>query len=137
MPWADGRAVAEQDGLGATVKNQPPARWSLTEASLCDWIAVASCGAVIQYNVGHLSVDRSLAMSSLSAKERVRLDTVARRAWIACELGLVKLFSQKVEEGHYLYFAVRSQAPLTLPRIRALVRVTAVAGNDGCFGEAA
>jgi hypothetical protein len=47
---------------------------------------------------------------------------MARRAWIACELGLVHLFSQKVGEGHYRYLAVRAATPLAPPQIRTRLR---------------
>lgn len=83
-------------------------RRPLTEVQLCDWIADARVGEAIQYHEGFLLQDRSEATSPLSAKERVRLHAVARRAWIACELGLVHLFSVKVGEGHYRYLALRS-----------------------------
>lgn len=83
-------------------------RRPLTEAQLCDWIADARVGEAIQYHEGLLLQDRSEASSPLSAKERARLHAVARRAWIACELGLVHLFSVKVGEGHYRYLALRS-----------------------------
>ena len=83
-------------------------RRPLTEAQLCDWIADARVGEAIQYHEGLLLQDRSETSSPLPAKERARLHAVARRAWIACELGLVHLFSIKVGENHYRYLALRS-----------------------------
>ena len=71
----------------------------LTEAAACDWIANALVGQSIQYHEGFLMMDRSDSGSGLSAKERSRLHSVARRMWIACELGLVHLFSLKVPES--------------------------------------
>ncbi|NCV86119.1 MAG: hypothetical protein EBW14_09640, partial [Oxalobacteraceae bacterium] len=80
----------------------------LTEAAACDWIANALVGQSIQYHEGFLMMDRSDSGSGLSAKERSRLHSVARRMWIACELGLVHLFSLKVADCHYRYLAADS-----------------------------
>lgn len=84
----------------------------LTEAAFCDWIASASVGQSIQYHEGFLLIDRTEARSALSRHERERLHAVARRAWIACELGFVHLVSQKLGDEHYRYIAVRSSAVL-------------------------
>lgn len=81
----------------------------LHEGGLCDWIACARPGAAIEYHQGFLLLDRSEVASDLPAKERARLHAVARRAWIACELGLIHLFSIKVAEARYRYLAVRSK----------------------------
>lgn len=94
----------------------PPAK--LTEAGFCDWLASAYVGQSIQYHEGHLLLDRSESGSRLTSKDRQRLHALARRAWIACELGLVHLFSLKVADGHYRYIAVRSASTLTPPEIR-------------------
>jgi len=83
-------------------------RRPLTEAQFCDWMAEARLGEALLYHEGLLLRDRSESASALDAKERARLHAVARRAWIACELGLVHLFSIKVDEGHYRYIALRS-----------------------------
>ena len=94
----------------------------LHEPSFCDWIAGALVGQSIQYHEGLLLVDRSETASALHTKDRARLHAVARRAWIACELGLVHLFSLKVSDGHYRYIAVRSSSALTPPEIRIRLR---------------
>jgi len=83
-------------------------RRPLTEAQFCDWMAEARLGEALLYHEGLLLRDRSESASALDAKERARLHAVARRAWIACELGLVHLFSIKVDEGNYRYIALRS-----------------------------
>ena len=93
-----------------------------TEIVACHWIADAVAGHVMQYHEGHLLVDRSELSSALPPKDRARLHAVARRMWIACELGLVHLFSQKVGEGHYRYLAVRAATPLAPPQIRTQLR---------------
>ena len=94
----------------------------LTEAGLCDWIANALVGQSIQYHEGFLLLDRSDSGSSLDSKDRNRLHSVARRAWIGCEMGLVHLYSLKVADGHYRYLAVRSANTLTPPEIRTRLR---------------
>lgn len=94
----------------------------LTEGGLCDWIANAMPGAAIEYHQGFLLVDRSETASELPTKERSRLHAIARRAWIACELGLVHLFSMKVAEAAYRYIAVRSATALPPPEIRNRLR---------------
>jgi len=80
----------------------------LTEGDLCDWIANALRGEAIEYHRGFLLMDRSERGSRLPKHDRIRLHAVARRAWIACELGLVHLFSVRLGENHYQYLAVRS-----------------------------
>ncbi len=97
-----------------------------TEANLCDWIASASAGNAIQYHEGLLLRDRSEVASEFPTKERARIHAVARRAWIACELGLVHLFSQRIDEDRYRYLAVRSASSLKPPEIRNRLR----AAND-------
>ena len=82
----------------------------LSETNLCDWVASALVGHCIQYHEGLLLRDRSETNSDLTTKDRARIHSVARRAWIACELGLVHLFSQKVGEDHYRYLAMRSSS---------------------------
>ncbi len=98
----------------------PPA--PLTEAGFCDWIASALVGQSIQYHEGLLLLDRSAVASELSTKDRARVHSVARRAWIACELGLVHLFSVKVGDSHYRYLAIRSGSSLKPPEIRSRLR---------------
>lgn len=87
----------------------------LNETAFCDWIARARVGQAIQYHEGCLMLDRAEATSELPTKDRARLHAVARRAWMACELGLIHLFSHRVGEGHFRYFAVRSSTPLRTP----------------------
>ena len=91
---------------------------ALTEARLCDWIAGAAVGESIQYHEGLLLRDRSEISSPYSTRERTRIHAVARRAWIACELGLVHLFSLKLADCHYRYIAVRSTSRLTPAEVR-------------------
>lgn len=74
----------------------------ISEANLCDWVASALVGHCIQYHEGLLLRDRSESSSDLTTKDRARIHSVARRAWIACELGLVHLFSQKVGDDHWV-----------------------------------
>ena len=95
---------------------------SLTEGTFCDWIAGAQVGHAIQYHEGLLLCDRSEVNSGYPTKERSRIHAVARRAWIACELGLVHLFSQRVESNHYRYLAIRSSTTLRPPEIRTRLR---------------
>jgi hypothetical protein len=95
----------------------------ISEANLCDWIASAQVGHCIQYYEGLLLRDRSETSSGLPTKERARIHSLARRAWIACELGLVHLFSQKVDDDHYRYLAMRSSTTLKPPEIRTQLRI--------------
>jgi hypothetical protein len=94
----------------------------LTEELLCDWIASAHAGEAIVYHEGFLTLDRSAAESALPERERARVHALARRAWIASELGLLRLFSQRVGDGHYRYLAVRASSRLTPPDIRHRLR---------------
>lgn len=94
----------------------------LTEGELSDWIANAHVGESIQYHEGLLFIDRSPTTSPLGTQQRNRLHATARRAWIACELGLIHLFSQKVSDGHYRYIAVRASCRLTPRDIRSRLR---------------
>jgi hypothetical protein len=103
---------------------------AVTEAILCDWVASAQVGHCIQYHEGLLLRDRSEISSELNTKERARLNSVARRAWIACELGLVHLFSQKVGDDHYRYLAMRSSSPLKPPEIRTQLRIAQMTNSN-------
>ena len=102
----------------------------LSEANLCDWVASALVGHCIQYHEGLLLRDRSETSSDLTTKDRARIHSVARRAWIACELGLVHLFSQKVGDDHYRYMAMRSSSPLKPPEIRTQLRIAQMASSN-------
>ena len=102
----------------------------LSEANLCDWVASALVGHCIQYHEGLLLRDRSETSSDLTTKDRARIHSVARRAWIACELGLVHLFSQKVGDDHYRYMAMRSSSPLKPPEIRTQLRIAQMAASN-------
>jgi len=102
----------------------------LSETNLCDWVASALVGHCIQYHEGLLLRDRSETSSDLTTKDRARIHSVARRAWIACELGLVHLFSQKVGEDHYRYLAMRSSSPLKPPEIRTQLRIAQMAPSN-------
>ena len=102
----------------------------LSEANLCDWVASALVGHCIQYHEGLLLRDRSESSSDLTTKDRARIHSVARRAWIACELGLVHLFSQKVGDDHYRYMAMRSSSPLKPPEIRTQLRSAQMAPSN-------
>ena len=102
----------------------------VTEALLCDWVASALVGHSIQYHEGLLLRDRSETSSNLSSKDRARIHAVARRAWIACELGLVHLFSQRVGDDHYRYLAMRSSSTLKPPEIRSRLRIAQMAPNN-------
>ena len=102
----------------------------VTEAILCDWVASALVGHCIQYHEGLLLRDRSEISSEHTTKERARIHSVARRAWIACELGLVHLFSQKVDDDHYRYLAMRSSSPLKPPEIRTQLRIAQMAPTN-------
>lgn len=115
---------AQRCAMNAPLNGPKP----LTEGRFCDWIATAKPGQALQYHEGLLLWDRAEATSTLAAKDRARLHAVARRAWIACELGLVHLFSQKVEEHHYRYLAVRSRNALKPADIR--IRLRQVPGDQ-------
>jgi len=100
------------------------ARPPLTEELLCDWIASAHAGEAIVYHEGFLTLDRSAAESVLPERERARVHALARRAWIASELGLLRIFSQRVREGHYRYLAVRASSGMSPPDIRHRLRTS-------------
>lgn len=97
----------------------------LTEAALCDWIAQALPGERLQYHEGLLLMDRSPATSPYPSRERLRIDAVAKRAWRACELGLVHLVSQRVEPFVFRYLAVRARMTPDASQVRKQLRTTA------------
>ena len=97
----------------------------LTEATLCDWIANAVPGERLQYHQGLLLLDRSDANSPYPPKERQRIHAVAKRAWRACELGLVHLVSQRIEPFVFRYIAVRARMTPDVAQVRKQLRSTA------------
>lgn len=104
---------------------EPPTRW--TEPALCDWISSSAAGQAIAYHEGFLLLDRSESTSKLATKDRQRLNAIARRMWIACELGLVHLFSQRLGPGHFRYIAIRAVTTRSPPEIRTQLRTTHLA----------
>jgi hypothetical protein len=107
----------ERDSGGGRTPAPSP-RTRITETALCDWIATAGAGESLVYHEGLLVVDRSNSFSALSKTERARVHAVAKRAWIASELGLVHLFSKRLAEGRYRYIAVRARTTITAKEIR-------------------
>lgn len=97
----------------------------LTEGTLSDWIATSVAGERIQYHQGLLLVDRSDANSTFPTKDRQRIHALAKRAWHACELGLVHLVSQRIEPFVFRYIAVRSLTTSKSALVRAQLRTTA------------
>jgi len=79
----------------------------LDEGKFCDWIANALGGDTITYHDGLLMRDRS-EQGALPVRERQRINSVARRALIANELGLLHLVSRKIGPARFEYIAVRS-----------------------------
>jgi hypothetical protein len=117
---------SEPNGLAANFERPlyVPAT-PLTEATLCDWIATSLAGERIQYHQGLLLVDRSDANSPYPSKERQRIHAVAKRAWHACELGLVHLVSQRVEPFVFRYIAVRARMTPNASQVRKQLLTTA------------
>ena len=115
-------ALAQRESGGGRTPAQAPLG-QITETALCDWIATAAAGESLVYHEGLLIVDRSNSFGALSKTERARVHAVARRAWIASELGLVHLFSKRLAEGRYRYIAVRARTTITAKEIRAWMSV--------------
>jgi hypothetical protein len=87
----------------------------LTEGAFRRWLADAQPGDALQYHEGHLLLDRSETASDLPAAERRRVDGLASQVWNAREGGLLHLFSQCIDEGHFRYVAIRSSRPVSEP----------------------
>ena len=87
----------------------------LTEAAFRKWLAAAEPGEALQYHEGHLLLDRAETASELPAAERRRVDGLASQVWNAREGGLLHLFSQCIDEGHFRYLAIRSSRPVLEP----------------------
>ena len=104
---------------------QYPSATRLTDSTLCDWIATALPGERVQYHQGLLLLDRSATTSPYPAKERLRIQAVAKRAWHACELGLVHLVSQRVEPFVFRYLAVRARMTPKASDVRLQLRTPA------------
>jgi len=97
----------------------------LTDSTLCDWIATALPGERLQYHQGLLLLDRSATTSPYPPKERQRIHAVAKRAWLACELGLVHLVSQRVDPFVFRYLAVRTRMTPKAADVRLQLRTPA------------
>jgi hypothetical protein len=102
LPIANPRPI-ENDGGDA-----------IDEGAFCDWIASASAGETLEYHRGYLICDRSGANGVYNIKDQQRISTLARRAWIGAELGLLHLYSERLGESWYRYLAVRSNTTLRL-----------------------
>ncbi|QKS28164.1 MAG: hypothetical protein HT579_03950 [Candidatus Accumulibacter similis] len=97
----------------------------LTDSTLCDWIATALPGERLQYHQGLLLLDRSATTSPYPPKERQRIHAVAKRAWLACELDLVHLVSQRVDPFVFRYLAVRTRMTPKASDVRLQLRTPA------------
>jgi hypothetical protein len=120
--------LLECDQTGDAARSNHIVRSRLTkpvsEIIFCDWMATARVGEVFEYHRGFLTVDRSETHSRLGPKERAMLHAVARRAWIACEMGIVHLVSQRITDQCYRYLAVKAVSKLTTPEIRHRLRTS-------------
>ena len=86
----------------------------LTEEQFCDWVAEAAAGECIVYHEGLLSHDRARKTTGYDKRGRQRVDRLADRVQKACETGLVHLFSQRIGEYVYRYYAVKAVPPRPL-----------------------
>jgi hypothetical protein len=107
----DLRAYAACGGRRSIQVPQRP----LTDAAFRRWLAAAGPGDALQYHEGHLLLDRAETASQLPAAERLRVHAVANQAWQAAELGLLHLFSRRIDEGRFVYLAIRSSRPVPEP----------------------
>jgi hypothetical protein len=117
-------ALSVEPCLPAAESETPlyPSAARLTASTLCDWIATSLPGERVQYHEGLLLLDRSATTSPYPPKERLRIQAVAKRAWRACELGLVHLVSQRVEPYVFRYLAVRARMTPKASEVRQQLR---------------
>jgi hypothetical protein len=101
----------------------------LTEAAFRRWLAAAEPGDALQYHEGHLLLDRAETASRLPAAERLRVHAVANQSWQAAELGLLHLFSRRIDEGRFVYLAIRSSRPVPEPDFLEPSRASASTPN--------
>ena len=83
----------------------------MSEDQFCQWMVNAKPSDRIQIHVGHLMLDRSEPHLPYEPSERVRLNLLASRAWLAWEVALVDLSSQRVGPLEHRYFAQRTDTP--------------------------
>ena len=83
----------------------------MTDKQFCQWMVSAKPSDRIQFHVGHLMLDRMEPHSPYDPKERARLNLLASRAWLAWEIALVDLSTQRVGPLERRYFAQRTDAP--------------------------
>jgi hypothetical protein len=76
---------------------------------LRSWIAEAKPGERLTYHRGFLALDRSPGSPS-SARERARLDILAKQVLAAAEVGLIHLLQRRLEAGFFHYIAVKAHA---------------------------
>jgi len=83
----------------------------MSEEQFCQWMVNAKPSDRIQIHVGHLMLDRSEPHSPYEPSERVRLNLLASRAWVAWEVALISLSTQRVGPLEHRYFAQRTDTP--------------------------
>jgi hypothetical protein len=81
---------------------------------LRSWIAEAKPGERLTYHRGFLALDRAPASPS-TARERARLDILAKHVLAAAEVGLIHLFQRRLEAGSFHYIAVKAHARTASP----------------------
>jgi hypothetical protein len=103
--------IPTKKNFAPIVIDEPP---KLDEGKFCDWIANSLGGDTLVYYDGLLMRDRS-EQGGIPLRERQRINSVARRALIANELGLLHLVSRKVGPCRFEYIAIRSNAICRTP----------------------
>ncbi|NBT78645.1 MAG: hypothetical protein EBT04_09355 [Betaproteobacteria bacterium] len=83
----------------------------MSEDQFCQWMVNAKPSDRIQIHVGHLMLDRSEPHLPYEPSERVRLNLLASRAWVAWEVALISLSTQRVGPLEHRYFAQRTDTP--------------------------
>jgi hypothetical protein len=88
------------------------------ENAFVDWLVDARPGAACAYYRGHLAYDRDPQQSKLGEFRRRKLTHLADRAMECCERNQVLLVQRRMGKGDFVYLAIRSSAPMIIPRNR-------------------
>jgi hypothetical protein len=117
------------------VKKRVPARAKKllpSEPEFCDWVLNANFGESIVYYRGHLARDR-IAGDGVTPETARRTNSVAMRAFDACDSGLVQLYSKKHALFDYEYLAVRINTWMRPDKVRDLLDTTLIANGRGGY----
>jgi hypothetical protein len=85
---------------------EPARSLLITEDAFCSWLGKAVPGDRVEYQRGHLLIDRSRKLGPFSETDRRELSAIANRALALAEQGRLCLVQKRHGDCDYSYIAI-------------------------------